>query len=164
MDISALKLSQRTEAEPSCDGSHLERSSIATSCRKNISHQNTASGIAKLPYSQCMSGIIFDKDITFQGSGMRIRKISKENEDTSENNKTEAQDITRREFLCILYICLHSIFHILFLKKIHCVFIFLPTCMTAGQEKAADLITDGCKPPCGFWELNSGPLDEQEML
>jgi hypothetical protein len=27
-----------------------------------------------------------------------------------------------------------------------------------------DLITDGCKPPCGCWELNSGPLEEQLVL
>jgi len=24
--------------------------------------------------------------------------------------------------------------------------------------------TDGCEPPCGFWELNSGPLEEQSVL
>jgi hypothetical protein len=23
-----------------------------------------------------------------------------------------------------------------------------------------DSITDGCEPPCGWWELNSGPLEE----
>jgi hypothetical protein len=22
-------------------------------------------------------------------------------------------------------------------------------------------ITDGCEPPCGYWELNSGPLEEE---
>jgi hypothetical protein len=25
-------------------------------------------------------------------------------------------------------------------------------------------ITDGCEPPCGCWELNSGPLEEQSVL
>jgi hypothetical protein len=25
-------------------------------------------------------------------------------------------------------------------------------------------ITDGCEPPCGGWELNSGPLKEQSVL
>ena len=24
--------------------------------------------------------------------------------------------------------------------------------------------TDGCEPPCGFWELNSEPLEEQSVL
>jgi hypothetical protein len=27
-----------------------------------------------------------------------------------------------------------------------------------------DPITDGCEPPCGCWELNSGPLEEQSVL
>jgi hypothetical protein len=22
---------------------------------------------------------------------------------------------------------------------------------------------DGCEPPCGWWELNSGPLEEQAV-
>jgi len=25
-------------------------------------------------------------------------------------------------------------------------------------------ITDGCEPPCGCWDLNSGPLEEQSVL
>ena len=36
--------------------------------------------------------------------------------------------------------------------------------MHAGQKRAPDLIIDGCKPPCGCWELNSGPLEEQSLL
>jgi len=32
------------------------------------------------------------------------------------------------------------------------------------QKRASDPITDGCEPPCGCWELNSGPLEEQSML
>ena len=27
-----------------------------------------------------------------------------------------------------------------------------------------DPIADGREPPCGFWELNSGPLEEQSGL
>ena len=34
--------------------------------------------------------------------------------------------------------------------------------MPAGQKRAPDPITD--EPPCGCWELNSGPLEEQAML
>ncbi|CAO2605396.1 hypothetical protein LEMLEM_LOCUS12441, partial [Lemmus lemmus] len=33
-----------------------------------------------------------------------------------------------------------------------------------GQKRAPDLITDGCEPPCGCWELNSGPSEKQAML
>lgn len=29
------------------------------------------------------------------------------------------------------------------------------------HQKKADLTTEGCKPPCGFSELISGPLEEQ---
>jgi hypothetical protein len=32
------------------------------------------------------------------------------------------------------------------------------------RQKASDSITDGCEPPCGWWELNSGPLEEQSVL
>jgi hypothetical protein len=31
------------------------------------------------------------------------------------------------------------------------------------EECASDSITDGCEPPCGCWELNSGPVDEQSV-
>ena len=36
--------------------------------------------------------------------------------------------------------------------------------VSTGQKRAPDLITDGCEPPCGCWELNSGPLEEQAVL
>ena len=36
--------------------------------------------------------------------------------------------------------------------------------MSEGQKMALDLILDGCEPPCGWGELNSGPLEEQAML
>ena len=42
--------------------------------------------------------------------------------------------------------------------------IFLPVCLPAGQKRASDLISDGCEPPCGCWEFNSGPLEEQAVL
>jgi len=32
------------------------------------------------------------------------------------------------------------------------------------HQKAPDLITDGCEPPHGCWDLNSGPLEEQTVL
>jgi hypothetical protein len=32
------------------------------------------------------------------------------------------------------------------------------------QKMASDPITDGGDPPCGCWELNSGPLEEQSVL
>jgi hypothetical protein len=35
----------------------------------------------------------------------------------------------------------------------------LPPCTFAHQKKASESITDGCDPPNGCWELNSGPLE-----
>ena len=32
------------------------------------------------------------------------------------------------------------------------------------QKKESDLIIDGCEPPCGCWNLNSGPSEEQSVL
>jgi hypothetical protein len=29
------------------------------------------------------------------------------------------------------------------------------------QKRESDLVTDGCEPPCGCWDLNSGPSEEQ---
>jgi hypothetical protein len=39
-----------------------------------------------------------------------------------------------------------------------------PACMPAGQKRTPNLIMDGCESPCGCWELNSGPLEEQPVL
>jgi len=38
------------------------------------------------------------------------------------------------------------------------------SCLQTHQKRASDLITDGCEPPCGCWDLNSGPLEEQSVL
>jgi hypothetical protein len=32
------------------------------------------------------------------------------------------------------------------------------------QKRVSDLIMDCCEPPCGCWDLNSGPLEEQSVL
>ena len=37
-------------------------------------------------------------------------------------------------------------------------------CLQPPQKRASDLITDGCEPPCGSWDLNSGPPEEQSVL
>jgi hypothetical protein len=52
-------------------------------------------------------------------------------------------------------------FIILFLKR----FIYLLYVSTQTlQKRASDPITDGCEPPCGCWELNSGHSEEQSVL
>jgi hypothetical protein len=32
------------------------------------------------------------------------------------------------------------------------------------QKRASNLITDGCEPPYGCWDLNSGPSGKQSVL
>jgi hypothetical protein len=51
-----------------------------------------------------------------------------------------------------------------FLRFTYYVYIILPACTPAGQKRASDLITDGCESPCGCWELNTEPLEEQPVL
>jgi hypothetical protein len=52
----------------------------------------------------------------------------------------------------------------LFILKSFYVYSVLPEYMPAGQKRGPDPITDGCEPPYGCWELNSGPLEEQSVL
>lgn len=66
------------------------------------------------------------------------------------------------------------LFVVFLLKKIlfrcMCIIVFcLPDCMWAGaQEKGFRCpgigVTDGCKPSSGFWDSNSGPLQEQQVF
>lgn len=37
-------------------------------------------------------------------------------------------------------------------------------CLQMSEETSELGVTDGCKPSCGFWELNHGPLQEQWVL
>jgi hypothetical protein len=43
-------------------------------------------------------------------------------------------------------------------------FIICKYCLQTHQKRSSDLITDGCEPPCGCWDLNSGPSEEQSVL
>jgi hypothetical protein len=46
-----------------------------------------------------------------------------------------------------------------------CDFILLSTLHhQTHQKRASDIITDGCEPPCSFWDLNSEPSEEQPVL
>ena len=58
----------------------------------------------------------------------------------------------------------NTFFKDLFILKSYYVYIVLPECLPAGQKRAPDPITYGCKSPCGCWEWNSGPLEEQPVL
>jgi hypothetical protein len=58
-----------------------------------------------------------------------------------------------------LFVCFCFCFNDLFILCIwvHC------SCLQTHQKRASDLISDGLEPPCGCWELNSGPLEEQSV-
>jgi hypothetical protein len=39
------------------------------------------------------------------------------------------------------------------------------SCLQMHQKRVSDLlIMDGCETPCGWWDLNSGPLKEQSVF
>jgi hypothetical protein len=40
----------------------------------------------------------------------------------------------------------------------------LPACVPPKQTMASYFIIDGYQSPCGGWELNSGPVEEQPVL
>jgi hypothetical protein len=39
--------------------------------------------------------------------------------------------------------------------KVHC------SCLQTLQKRVSDFVMDGCEPPCGCWDLNSGLSEEQ---
>ena len=41
---------------------------------------------------------------------------------------------------------------------VHC------SCLQTHQKRASDLMTDGCEPSCGCWDLNSEPPEEQSVF
>jgi hypothetical protein len=57
--------------------------------------------------------------------------------------------------------------HPLFIYFFRCLFTVIHKYTVAvfrHQKRASDLITGGCEPPCGCWDLNSGPLEEQSVF
>ena len=42
--------------------------------------------------------------------------------------------------------------------EVHC------SCLRTPQKRESDLITDGCEPLYGCWDLNLGPLEKQSVL
>jgi hypothetical protein len=62
-------------------------------------------------------------------------------------------------------VCKGVQFSSIFLKRIiYLFYVYEYTVAVFTQKRALDPIIDGCEPPCGCWELNSGPLEEQSVL
>jgi hypothetical protein len=51
-----------------------------------------------------------------------------------------------------------DLFIYLFIYLLYC------RCLQTYQKRTSDLITDRCEPPCGCWDLNSRPSEEQSVL
>jgi hypothetical protein len=57
-------------------------------------------------------------------------------------------------FLCVCFLNVYLFVHLLYVRT-------LLLSSDSPEEGRGSHITDGCEPPCGCWELNSGPLEEQ---
>ena len=66
--------------------------------------------------------------------------------------KEEEEQMIRTitEFLFLRFIYYYSL--------VHC------SCLQMHQKRTSDLIMGSCEPPCGCWDLNSGPLEVQSVL
>ena len=59
--------------------------------------------------------------------------------------------------------CFVSLNFVLFCLKIYLFYVHC-CCLQTHLKRASDPIRDGCQLPCGCWDLNSGPLEEQSVL
>jgi hypothetical protein len=67
--------------------------------------------------------------------------------------------------MCV-YIYMYIYIYIHFFKKRFILFIICKYTVAVfrRQKRDSGLVTDGCEPPCGCWDLNSGPPEEQSVL
>jgi len=63
---------------------------------------------------------------------------------------------------CFLALLLFCFFFFLFFFKIYLFYVYEYTvAVLRHQKRTSGPITDACEPPCGCWELNSGPLESE---
>jgi hypothetical protein len=53
-------------------------------------------------------------------------------------------------------LCPKDLFY--YYTSVHC------SCLQTHQKTVSDLITGGCEPPCGCWDLNSGPSEDKSVF
>ena len=74
---------------------------------------------------------------------------------------------SRRNLWCILYITFSFLYLFYFMRMFACIAHICSTCVSGGcggQKRVSDLLElelQVFKPPCGCWELDPGPLQEQ---
>jgi hypothetical protein len=101
---------------------------------------------------------IFKKK-TFESTLNSLKNTAKKVRD---NNNYKIMACFKNSFLNILLMCLIH-FKPLCMETFKELFVYF-MCMSTHQKRSSDPITDGYKPPCGCWQLNSGPLEEQSVL
>ena len=50
---------------------------------------------------------------------------------------------------------------LVFLKDLFNICTYTVAVFGHSGRRMSDLVTDSCEPPCGCWDLNSRPLEEQ---
>jgi hypothetical protein len=66
----------------------------------------------------------------------------------------------KEEEIVVSYDMVDTVYmYVLIFKLIYLLYVY--ECLHTHQKRASDPFTNGCEPPCGCWELNSGPLEEQ---
>jgi hypothetical protein len=58
----------------------------------------------------------------------------------------------------MIFFLIFFFYYLFIVFWVHC------NCLQRHQKRAPNPTSDGCEPPCGCWELNSGPLEEQSVL
>jgi hypothetical protein len=66
--------------------------------------------------------------------------------ETRDNNQTKL--VVQMSFFFFKDLFIHYM-------QVHC------SCLQTPQKRASDLVTDGCEPSCGCWDLNFGPSEEE---
>ena len=64
-----------------------------------------------------------------------------------------------RDYLFLVYVCMY-----LLIACLHKMYMLCPKRAPEGSRSPETGTTNGREPPCGFWKLKPGPLEEQPVL
>jgi hypothetical protein len=72
-------------------------------------------------------------------------------------------------YVCMcMYVCMYvymCVYMYIYVYVCVCVCIYIHcSCLQTCQKRASDPVIGGCELPCGSWELNSGPLEEESVF
>jgi hypothetical protein len=78
------------------------------------------------------------------------------------SSKQDSVALGSRGEICVLFFSFFFLF--LFFFKDVFIIIHKYTVADSRHTRRGRLIVGGCEPPCGYWDLNSGPSEEQSVL